>query len=255
MRSWSNFVAEKDEGQGSGTPAQNPVSEPGGQAGGEGGTPSATGQRGTAAGGNQSTDQDLYDRGFDKGTRAGKRELYESIEKEHGVSFKDLVAQWKEAREAVGKAEQKENAELVKLQRVAAGHEQTVQQLREQNQALAVELGRYRITLPIKEAVAKLAPPKPEYAAVLEREIASRVKLDDDGELTVLTKDGKPNHKATLDTLAKEVAEALPDLVTPPRTGVGVTPHAAAVTRSQPQQAGKELPVEERVSALQKLGW
>jgi hypothetical protein len=241
-----------DKGQAHVEPAQNGVPELTGKTGGDGGTPAAPAQRGDATV-SQSPDKDRFDEGFDKGRRASWRDFQEKFQQEHGVSYKDAVADWKKLRNADKKQDKQENAELVQLQRAAAQHEETVKKLQEQLTTLTTEVGMYRVTTPIREAIAKLGPRKPEYVPVLEREIASRVKLDDDGELTVLAADGKPNHKASLDDLAKEIADALPDLVTPPREGVGVTPGATTVTRSPKPRTGQAPSLEERVSALSKL--
>lgn len=262
----SDTTAQKGEqSQGAGAPDQNAGTQtaPGGQQGGSG-APVAPGQAAsgragtTSRTGQQTSDDPEFDRAFAKGRKAGKREVHEEIEQAHGKPIAVIIDEWKHYVEAAAKGERAESAELTKLQRQIAQAQAGHRERDDRIAALTTELDGYRVTTPIQSAVRRVSPKSERYEQILVAEMRRRVKLDDDGELTVLSAEGKPLHKLSLDDLARELAESMPDLVTPPRTGTGVRPAAPVV---QPADAGRGVATganakpqrAERIAILQKI--
>ncbi len=253
-----------DQSQGAGAPAQNADTnspEPGGSTGGEGGTPTAPVQARTPRAGNKPPERgmddipdEVADRLYAKGFKAGRREALTSLEQEHGAPVKDILTEWKSLKESHAKGERTESAEMTKLQRQLAQAQETIKAKETALTTLASEVAGYKITQPIAAAVTRVQPKNERYASILTAEMQRRVKLDDDGELTVLSIEGKPQHKSTLDDLAKEIAESMPDLVAPPRAGVGVSPSAPPVqprAGAKPQSNGRGVvPLDEAAARI-----
>lgn len=233
--------------------------EPGANTGGEGSAPTAPAQAGPAPRAakqqDHGSDSPEVDRWFAKGARAGKREVYEEVEKDHGVPLRQILDEWRGYRDAAAKGEKVESAELTKLQRQLAHVQEQVKIKDTQINAQSAEINGYKVTQPIVAAVRRVGPRSERYESILVSEVARRVKLDDDGELTVLSVEGKPLHKSTIDDLVKEVAESMPELVNPPRAGTGVKPAAPAIQSAgpAPSGAGYQQQRADRVSAIQRV--
>lgn len=230
----------------------NPNPEPGATTGGERSTPAAPAQAERRAGNKPQDGGDDVDRWFAKGARAAKRELHEEIEREHGAPLKSIIEEWKGFREAQASGKQTESAEITKLQRQLAHWQGQMKTKDDSIASLTAEVNGFKVTQPIMAAVRRVNPKSERYEAILVSEVAKRVKLDDDGELTVMSPDGRPQHKSTLDDLCKEVADAMPDLVTPPRVGTGVKPQVPQLQREAAPN-GSPISRAERIAALSKL--
>ncbi len=248
-------TAEHNEGA---VPGTNGTAEPGGHTGAEGGTAAPPVQaapkaRAVAKSVDQDEDDSEFGKGFRKGARSAKREFHEELEREQGAKLQDILTEWKAYREAHSKGEKAESAEVTKLQRQLAQAQEAQKQKDAKISELFSENTSYKVTAPIKDAVARVHPKSEKYAAYFVTEMQRRVKLDDDGELTVLSPEGKPQHKLSLDDLAKELAEAMPDLVTPPRTGTGVRPAAPSVQSRESSNGNGQMSRQDRINALARL--
>jgi len=170
------------------------------------------------------TDQDIVDRYFSKGYKRAKADINKEIKEAYGSDLDAILEDYKALKET-GKTSKSEDSELAALKREHAKLAKELETVRPIVSQQEAKLREYQIQTPIREAVIKASPRKPEYQKVLEREIATRVRLDADGELTILTPDGKDAHQLTLDDLVSEVTAQYPDLVNQaPKPGHGSIP-------------------------------
>ena len=119
-----------------------------------------------------------------------------------------------------------------------ARHDATLNQLKERHTQEVAELTgqidtmrRNTVNAQLKAELAKVGVVE-NGLDVLTTMASPRIQFEDDGALRILKSDGTPDYTATLDGLAKELAEGLPELVRDAGTPGGGTPPNGGTPRT-----------------------
>lgn len=113
----------------------------------------------------------------------------------------------------------------IQIAKELAAKEKALEELSAKHNEVSQKLMDYQIKLPIREAIAKFNPRRPEYATIIEHEALPRIKFNEqDGSLIVLNKQGQVTEGKeimTVEDLISEIASEMPELVNSPKSGHG----------------------------------